>query len=41
MQQERYRSGARAQRELGVPVTPIRETVEKAWRWFRENGRAG
>jgi dihydroflavonol-4-reductase len=40
MQQERYRSGRRAQDELGVPVTPLEVTVEKAWRWFRDHGYA-
>ena len=40
MQQERYRSGRRAQEELGVPVTPLEVTVEKAWRWFRDHGYA-
>ena len=38
MRQERYRSGRRAREELGVPATPIREAVEKAYRWFREHG---
>jgi hypothetical protein len=27
-------------RELGVPVTPLRETIEKSVRWYRENGFA-
>jgi len=39
MQQERYRSGARARAELGMPATPLRESVQAAWRWFREQGR--
>ena len=38
MRQERYRSGDRAARELGVPRTPIRESVEKAYRWFKDHG---
>ena len=38
MQQERYRSGARAHTELGVPQTPIREAVEEAYAWFRAHG---
>lgn len=38
MQQERYRSGRRARDELGMPTTPIRQSVEEAWRWFRDNG---
>ena len=37
MQQPRYRSGRRAVDELGVPQTPIIESVEKAYRWFREH----
>jgi dihydroflavonol-4-reductase len=31
---------AKARRELGLPVTPLRETIEKSVRWFRENGYA-
>ena len=38
MRQERYRTGARAVAELGVPQTPIRESVEKAYRWFVDHG---
>lgn len=38
MQQDRYRSGRRSWEELGVPRTPMRVTVEKAWGWFREHG---
>lgn len=38
MQQERYRSGARAHAELGVPQTPIRDAVEEAYAWFRAHG---
>lgn len=38
MQQERYRSGRRSWDELGVPRTPIHETVEKALGWFRTHG---
>jgi dihydroflavonol-4-reductase len=38
MQQDRYRSGRRSWEELGVPRTPLRESVEKAWRWFGEHG---
>ena len=34
----RYRSGARAHTELGVPRTPLNVSVEKAWRWFRDHG---
>lgn len=38
MQQERYRSGRRSWEELGVPRTPMRETVAKALDWFRRHG---
>jgi dihydroflavonol-4-reductase len=31
---------SKAVRELGMPVTPVRETVEKSIRWFRANGYA-
>jgi len=30
----------KAHRELGMPRTPLRETVEKSIRWFRSNGYA-
>ena len=36
MQEERYRSGARAW-ALGVPRTPMVHAVEKAHRWFRDH----
>lgn len=38
MQQERYRSGARARDELGVPVTPFDTTLRRTLAWFREHG---
>lgn len=38
MQQGRYRTGRRSWEELGVPRTPMRQTVETAFRWFREHG---
>lgn len=38
MRQERYRSGRRAREELGVPNTAIRQSVEDAYRWFRDHG---
>ncbi len=38
MQEERYRTAARAFAELGVPRTPIEQAVEDAFRWFREHG---
>ncbi len=38
MQQERYRTGRRAQLELGLPMTPLSESVASALGWFRENG---
>jgi dihydroflavonol-4-reductase len=31
---------AKARRELGLPVTPLRDSVEKSVRWFRANGYA-
>ena len=37
MQQERYRSGRRAVEELGVPQTPMREAIDKAYQWFKEH----
>lgn len=38
MQQGRYRTGRRSWDELGVPRTPMRQTVEAALAWFRANG---
>ncbi|HND33551.1 MAG TPA: NAD-dependent epimerase/dehydratase family protein [Myxococcota bacterium] len=38
MQEQRYRTGKRSWEELGVPRTPLRESVEKAWRWFQAHG---
>ncbi|MFN7143818.1 MAG: NAD-dependent epimerase/dehydratase family protein [Myxococcota bacterium] len=38
MQQGRYRTGRRSWDELGVPRTPMRQTVETAFGWFREHG---
>ncbi len=38
MGQERYRSGRKAQEELGLPQTPLEISVEKAWEWFVEHG---
>ncbi len=37
MQQERYRSARRSFDELGVPQTPVREAIEKAYAWFKEH----
>ena len=31
-------SSARAVRELGYPQTPLRQTLEKTYRWYVENG---
>lgn len=31
---------SKARRELGMPTTPLRETIDKAIRWFRANGYA-
>lgn len=41
MQQDRYRSGRRAEEELGLVARPLRESVEAAWRWFLAQGMAG
>ncbi|NOY24262.1 MAG: NAD-dependent epimerase/dehydratase family protein [Oligoflexia bacterium] len=38
MQEARYRSGARARRELGMPATPLRDSIDKAYRWFCDQG---
>lgn len=38
MQQGRYRTGRRSWDELGVPRTPMRQTVESAFAWFRQHG---
>ena len=38
MQQGRYRDGRRAREELGMPVTPLAESVRKAWDWFGAHG---
>ena len=35
-----YVSSAKAVRELGLPQSPVEEALEKAVRWFRDNGRA-
>ena len=35
-----YFDGSKAKTELGLPSTPLPVTVEKAVRWFRENGYA-
>jgi len=37
MGQPRFRSGRRAREELGVPATPTRDAIEKAYRWFRDH----
>lgn len=38
MQQDRYRSGRRAQGELGVPRTPIEASIRAALDWFTTHG---
>jgi dihydroflavonol-4-reductase len=35
-----YFDGSKARRELGMPSTPLRDSVERAVRWFRESGMA-
>lgn len=39
MQRSIFFDGTKAQRELGVRVTPLEDSVERAIRWFTENGR--
>ncbi len=34
----RHYSSERAIRELGYPQTPLRQTLEKTYRWYRDNG---
>jgi dihydroflavonol-4-reductase len=34
----RHYSSERAVRELGYPQTPLRETLEKTYRWYKDNG---
>lgn len=31
-------SSEKAERELGYRITPFRQTIEKAYRWYKENG---
>ena len=38
MQEERYRSGRLAIEELGLPHTPLKVCIERAFRWFRDHG---
>jgi dihydroflavonol-4-reductase len=38
MAEQRYRSAGRAVEELGMPRTPIEQAIEKAVRWFKDNG---
>jgi dihydroflavonol-4-reductase len=38
MQEERYRSGRRAVEELGMPVRPLEDSIEAAYRWFVDHG---
>jgi len=38
MQTERYRSDARARKELGLEPEPIEAGIEAAYRWFLDNG---
>ncbi len=40
MQASRYRDGSRARSELGLPSTPIEQSVAAAWAWFVEHGYA-
>jgi len=38
MQAERYRSGARAANELGLPAGDLRKSIEECWAWFCQEG---
>jgi dihydroflavonol-4-reductase len=38
MQQVRYRSGEKMQRDLSISPRPIHQSIEAAYRWFREHG---
>ena len=38
MSQERYRSGAKARDQLGMPHTPLAESIRKAIEWFESHG---
>jgi len=38
MQADRYRDGTRARAGLGLPVTPIEDSIAAALRWFRDHG---
>jgi dihydroflavonol-4-reductase len=40
MQRLAYFDGAKARRELGLPATPLAESVERAVKWFRDHGKA-
>ena len=38
MQEERYRNGTKATKDLKLPHTPLAFSIESAYRWFRDNG---
>jgi dihydroflavonol-4-reductase len=38
MQQERYRSGEKMCRELGIVPKPIEQSIEAAYKWFVDHG---
>ena len=38
MQQDRYRSGAKMCRELAISPRPVYDSIEAAYRWFRDHG---
>lgn len=40
MQRGAYFDGSKARRELGMPSTPLIDSIERSVRWFREHGRA-
>ena len=33
-----YVSNEKARKELGLPVTPVRESMKKCLEWFKQNG---
>ena len=38
MSQERYRSGAKARRDIRMPHTPLKQSIQKAVDWFERHG---
>jgi hypothetical protein len=40
MQRRVFFDGSKARRELGMPCTPLAESIERAVKYFRDSGRA-